>query len=125
MAQNTASVTATRGTVPGTANDSPVAPALFTTTPRRDYIPDAARVGDGIATPEMAAARQAYAQGDYASARSEAKRVLKDKASSPQARMEAADLLDRTDIDHGPIAAAISFLILLALMVMFVATNGK
>ena len=39
--------------------------------------------------------------------------------------MEAGDLLDRTEIDHGPIAAAVAFVILLGLMLMFFATNGK
>jgi hypothetical protein len=38
--------------------------------------------------------------------------------------MEAGDLLDRTDIDHGPIAAAVAFVILLGLMLMYFATNG-
>ena len=39
MAQNTQSATASRATVPGTANDEPVGPPLFT-TPRREYIAD-------------------------------------------------------------------------------------
>ena len=40
-------------------------------------------------------------------------------------RMEAGDLLDRTEIDHGPIAAAVAFVILLGLMLMYLATAGK
>lgn len=125
MAQNTQSSTAARATVPGTANDSPVAPALFTQPSKREYVPDAARVGDGTQAPELARARELYAEGDYASARAEAKRVLRAKESSAQARAEAGDLLDRTDIDHGPIAAAVAFVILLGLMLMFFATNGS
>lgn len=125
MAQNTQSVTATRATVPGTANDTPVAPALFTEPSKRDYIPDAKRVGDGTQAPELARARELFAAGEYAAARAEAKRVAKNKDASAQARMEAGDLIDRTEIDHGPIAAAVAFVILLGLMLMFFATNGK
>ena len=125
MAQNTQSVTATRATVPGTANDTPVAPALFTEPAKRDYIPDAKRVGDGAQAPELARARELFAEGEYAAARAEAKRVAKNKDASAQARMEAGDLIDRTEIDHGPIAAAVAFVILLGLMLMFFATNGK
>ena len=125
MAQNTQSVTASRGTVPGTANDAPVAPPLFTQPAKRDYVPDAKRVGDGAATPELDQARAFMAEGDFASARAEAKRVVKDKQATPQARMEGQDLIDRTDIDHGPIAAAVSFVILLGLLLMYFATAGK
>ena len=46
MAQNTQSATASRAGVPGTANDEPVAPPLFTQPPRREYITDAKRVGE-------------------------------------------------------------------------------
>jgi hypothetical protein len=125
MAQNSQSSTASRATVPGTANDAPVAPPLFTSPTKREYIPDAKRVGDGTQAPELAAAREAFANGDYSIARKEAKRVLRQKDVSPQARMEAGDLLDRTAVDHGPIATAVAFLILLGLMLMFFATNGK
>jgi hypothetical protein len=125
MAQNTQSVTATRATVPGTANDTPVAPALFTEPAKRDYIPDAKRVGDGAQAPELARARELFVEGEYAAARAEAKRVAKNKDASAQARMEAGDLIDRTEIDHGPIAAAVAFVILLGLMLMLFATNGK
>lgn len=125
MAQNTQSVTASRGTVPGTANDAPVAPPLFTQPAKRDYVPDAKRVGDGATTPELDKARAFMAEGDFASARAEAKRLLKDKQATPQGRMEAQDLIDRTDIDHGPIAAAVSFVILLGLLLMYFATAGK
>ena len=124
MAQNSQSATATRNTVPGTANAAPIAPALFTDPPRRDYIPDAKRVGGAIETPELAHARELFEQGAYGECRAEARRVLKAKDSSTEAKMEAGDLLDRTDIDHGPIATAVAFLILLALMLMFVATSG-
>ena len=51
--------------------------------------------------------------------------MLKSKDSGAQAKMEAADLLDTTDIDHGPIAAAVAFVILLGLMLMYFATAGK
>ena len=125
MAQNTQSVTASRATVPGTANDAPVAPPLFTEPSKREYVPDAKRVGDGAQAPELAAARDAFAAGDYHTARAEAKRVLKSPESSAKARMEAGDLIDRTDVDHGPIATAVAFVILLGLMLMFFATNGK
>jgi len=125
MAQNTQSVTASRATVPGTANDAPVAPPLFTEPSKREYVPDAKLVGDGAEAPELAAAREAFAAGDYHLARAEAKRVLKSKDVPAAARMEAGDLLDRTDVDHGPIAAAVAFVILLGLMLMFFATNGK
>ena len=125
MAQNSQSTTAARATVPGTANLEPVAPPLFTTPAKRDYIPDAKRLRESLATPEMEQARALFDEGDFTSARAEAKRVLKAEGSSATARMEAADLIDRTDIDHGPIAAAVSFLILLGLMLMFFATNGK
>ena len=125
MAQNTQSSTAVRATVPGTANDEPVAPALFTQPAKREYVPDAKRVGDGAQAPELAKARELFDEGDYAMARAEAKRVLRGKDSPAQARMEAADLLDRTDIDHGPIAAAVAFVILLGLMLMYFATSGK
>jgi hypothetical protein len=125
MAQNTQSSTAARATVPGTANDAPVAPPLFTQPAKREYIPDAKRVGDGAQAPELAKARELFEEGNYAGARTEAKRVLRGKESTAQARMEAADLLDRTDIDHGPIAAAVAFVILLGLMLMYFATAGK
>ncbi len=125
MAQNTQSSTAARATVPGTANDTPVAPALFTQPAKREYVPDAKRVGDGAEAPELDRARELFAEGDYAAARAEAKRVLRTKESSAHARMEAADLLDRTDVDHGPIAAAVAFVILLGLMLMYFATAGK
>ncbi|HEY2029949.1 MAG TPA: hypothetical protein VGH20_12150 [Myxococcales bacterium] len=125
MAQNTQSNTAARATVPGTANDAPIAPPLFTAPAKRDYIPDAKRVGDGTQAPELQAARDAFANGDYATARREAKQVLKQKEVTAQAKMEAGDLLDRTDVDHGPIATAVAFLILLGLMLMFFATSGK
>lgn len=125
MAQNTQSATATRNTIPGTANEAPVLPELFTEPARRDYIPDAKRVGDGAQAPELARARELFADGDYALARAEAKRVIKDAAATPAAKMEAGDLLDRTEIDHGPIAAAVAFVILFALMLMYLAMNGK
>jgi hypothetical protein len=123
MAQNTQSVTASRATVPGTANDEPVGPSLFT-TPRREYIPDAKRVGDGLQAPELERARALFAEGDFHRARAEARRVLKSKEATPAAKMEAADLIDRTAIDHGPIAAAIAFVIMLGLMLMYLATSG-
>ena len=59
MAQNTQSTTASRATVPGTANDAPVEPSLFTA--RREYIADAKRVGDGAQVPELAKARELFA----------------------------------------------------------------
>src|ERR1700750_1515687 len=124
MAQNTQSSTASRATVPGTANDAPIAPSLFTSA-KRDYIPDAKRVGDGMQAPELESARAAFADGNYAVARRDARKVLKAKDSTPQARMEAGDLIDRTDVDHGPIATAVAMFILLGLMLMFFATNGK
>lgn len=125
MAQNTQSATASRATVPGTANDAPVAPPLFTAPPKREYVPDAKRVGDGAQAPELSKARELFAAGDYARARAEARRVLKAEGVSMQAKMEAGDLIDRTDIDHGPVAAAVAFLVLLGLMLMYFATNGK
>ncbi|TMA26665.1 MAG: hypothetical protein E6J78_13010 [Deltaproteobacteria bacterium] len=124
MAQNTQSTTAARATVPGTANDAPVTPSLFTESSKRDYIPDAKRLHEGEQTPEMAKGRALFEEGDYAAARAEAKRVLKSKEASPAARMEAGDLLDRTEIDHGPVAAAVAFVILLGLMLMYLATLG-
>jgi hypothetical protein len=124
MAQNSQSATAARNTVPGTANPSPVSPPLFTAPPRRDYVPDAKRVSGTLATKECEGARAFFAAGDYARCRAEARHVLKDKGSSDEARMEAQDLIDRTDIDHGPIATAVAFVILVALMLMFVATSG-
>jgi hypothetical protein len=123
MAQNTPSATASRNTVPGTANDKPIAPPLFTA--KREYIPDAKRATELLATPEMAQARAYFDEGDFAAARREAKRVLRAKDTSPEARMEAGDLLDRTAIDQGPIAAAFAFLILFGLMLMYFATNGR
>ncbi len=125
MAQNTQSVTATRATAPGTANDTPVAPPLFTEAAKRDYIPDAKRVGDGAQAPELAKARELFAAGDYQAARAEAKRLARRKDVSAQARMEAEDLIDRMEIDHGPVAAAVAFVIMLGLMLMYFATNGK
>lgn len=125
MAQNTPSATAARATVPGTANDDPVAPPLFTQPPKREYIPDAKRVGDTAKAPELEKARALFDDGDYGGARAEAKRVFKDKNASPQARMEAGDILDRTAIDHGPIATAVAFVILLGLMLMYFGVNGK
>jgi hypothetical protein len=123
MAQNTPSATASRNTVPGTANEKPVAPPLFTA--KREYIPDAKRATELLATPEMERARAFFDDGDFGSARREAKRVLRGKESSAEARMEAGDLLDRTAIDQGPIAAAVAFLILFGLMLMYFATNGR
>jgi hypothetical protein len=125
MAQNTQSATAARATVPGTANDAPVAPPLFTQPAKREYIPDAKRVGDGAQAPELAKARDFFAEGDYANARAEARRVLRDAAATPAAKMEAGDLIDRTDVDHGPIATAVAFVIMLGLLLMYFAMNGK
>ncbi len=123
MAQNTQSATASRATVPGTANEAPLSPALFTA--RRDYTPDAKRLKESLQTPEMARARALFDQGNYAGARSEAKRVRKGKDTPTAAKMEAGDLLDRTAIDQGPIATAVAFVIMLGLMLMFFAANGK
>ena len=78
-----------------------------------------------IPTEELEKARAFFASDDFAQARAEARRVLKDAASSAQARMEAGDLIDRTDIDHGPIATAVAFVILLGLLLMFFFMNGK
>jgi hypothetical protein len=125
MAQNTPSATATRNTVPGLANEEPVTPSLFTAPPRREYTADAKRMKESLATPELARARALFEEGNFAAARALAKRVLRAKDASPEARMEAGDLLDRTAIDHGPLAAAVGFLILLGLLLMYVATNGK
>ena len=128
MAQNSQSSTATRNTVPGTANPNPVAPELFTGSTgvaRRDYIPDAKRVSGTLATPECAHARELFAAGNYGTCRAEAKRVIADKSSPAEAKMEAGDLLDKTALDHGPIATAVAFLILFALMLMFVTQNGS
>jgi hypothetical protein len=124
MAQNTQSATASRNTVPGTANESPVAPPLFTTT-KREYIPDAKRLTELPQTKEMEQARALFDEGDYGGARRMAKKILKTKDATPEARMEAGDLLDRTAIDQGPIAAAVAFLILFGLMLMYFATNGR
>jgi hypothetical protein len=124
MAQNTASVTANRNTVPGTANEQPVAPPLFTGVPRREYTPDAKRMKEPLLTPELERARALFEEGNFAGARAEAKRVLRSKEASRDARMEAGDLLDRTAIDQGPLAAAVGFLILLGLLLMYVATNN-
>jgi hypothetical protein len=125
MAQNTQSNTASRASIPGTANDSPVAPPLFTTAAKREYVPDASRVGDGVQVPEMDAARKHFAEGNYAEARAIARSIVKSKDANPQSCMEAADLIDRTDIDHGPIATAVAFVILFGLMLMYLATSGK
>ena len=125
MAQNTKSITANRGSVPGTANDTPVAPPLFTQPAKREYVADARRVGDGLQAPELTAARAHFVEGNFSLARAEARRVLKAKESSAAAKMEAGDLIDRTDIDQGPIATAVAFVILLGLMLMFIATSGK
>jgi hypothetical protein len=59
MAQNSQSTTAARATFPGTANDEPITPPLFTDAAKRDYIPDAKRLHEGEQTPEMAKARAA------------------------------------------------------------------
>jgi uncharacterized protein HemY len=123
MAQNSQSATASRGTVPGTANEAPVAPNLFT-TPRRDYIADAQRVRESLQTPEMARARSLFEEGDYQAARREARQLLKRKDAPAEARSEAQDLLDRTDLDHGPLATAVALLILLGLLLMFFSVNG-
>src|SRR3954468_17485332 len=69
MAQNTASATAGRNTVPGTANEQPVAPPLFTGAPRREYTPDAKRMKEPLATPELERARALFDQGNFAGAR--------------------------------------------------------
>ena len=74
---------------------------------------------------ELEKARAFFVEGDYASARAEARLVLRDKTASAQARMEAGDLIDRTDIDHGPIATAVAFVILLGLLLMYFSMNGK
>ncbi|MFL5395870.1 MAG: hypothetical protein ACJ79G_23810 [Myxococcales bacterium] len=78
-----------------------------------------------LATPEMERARALFDEGNFAAARAEAKRVRRSKEASREARMEAGDLLDRTAIDQGPLAAAVGFLILLGLLLMYVATNGS
>jgi hypothetical protein len=51
--------------------------------------------------------------------------VRANKDANAQAKMEAGDLIDRTEVDHGPIAAAVAFIILLGLMLMYFATAGK
>ncbi len=89
---------------------------------RRDYIPDAARMGGPLATEQLAAARTFLAGGNTRGARSEAKRVLKDAAAPTNAKWEAEDLLDRTSIDAGPLAAGVAMLIAIALMLMYYAT---
>src|SRR5258708_4912209 len=73
MAQNTQSATASRNTVPGTANEKPVAPPLFTTA-KREYIPDAKRVTELPQTKEMEEARALFEDGDYGAARRAAKK---------------------------------------------------
>lgn len=128
MAQNSQSATATRNTVPGTANANPITPELFTGSTgvaRRDYIPDAKRVSGMLETEECAQARALFADGDYGRCRAEAKRIVAAKDTSAEAKMEAGDLLDKTALDQGPIATAVAFLILLALILMFVAQNGS
>ena len=125
MAQNSQSTTASRASIPGTAHPDPIAPSLFTAPARRDYIPDASRQAEGLSTPEMAKARALFAEGDYQAARAEARRLIKALETPAPAMMEAQDLIDRTDLDHGPLAAAVGFLIMLGLMLMFFATNGK
>ena len=125
MAQNTTSTTASRATVPGTANDAPVSPPLFTQPAKREYIADGKRLKEGFTTKEMEPARALFDDGDYGSARREARRVVKSKDAPAEAKMEAQDLIDRTDIDHGPIATAVGFLILFGLMLMFFLTSGK
>src|SRR5438093_12399937 len=117
MAQNTQSATASRNTVPGTANEKPVAPSLFTTS-KREYIPDAKRVTELLQTKEMEEARALFEEGDYGAARRAAKRVLKAKDISREARMEAGDLLDQTAIDARPIAAAVASLTPFGLVVI-------
>ena len=87
--------------------------------------PDAKRMKEPLATPELARARAFFDEGNFASARAEAKRVRRSKEASAETRMEAGDLLDRTAIDQGPLAAAVGFLILLALLLMYVATNNS
>ena len=124
MAQNSQSATASRNSIPGLANDAPVAPSLFTSAPRREYIPDAKRRQPMLATPELAKARDYFDGGDYQAARREAKQLLKSKDAPALARMEAGDILDRTALDHGPLATAVALLILLGLMLMYFATNG-
>jgi hypothetical protein len=125
MAQNSQSSTASRASIPGTANPAPIAPALFTSAVRRDYTPDAKRQGEGLKTTEMEKARAAFDAGDYHAARAEARRLIKAKETPAPAKMEAQDLIDRTDLDHGPLASAVGLLILLGLMLMFFATNGR
>src|SRR5437588_12241935 len=100
MAQNTQSATASRNTVPGTANEKPVAPALFTTS-KREYIPDAKRVTELLQTKEMEQARVLFDEGDYGAARREDKRVLKAKDASPVARMKAGYLIYRSAVVQG------------------------
>ena len=125
MAQNSQSATSERGTVPGTANPAPLAPALFTAPARRPYVADARRVGGAGGAPELAKAYSLFDQGDLRGARAAARALLGDKAAPEAARSEAQDLIDRTDLDHGPLAAAVAFLILLGLMLMYFATAGK
>jgi hypothetical protein len=79
---------------------------------------------ESLATPELAAARALFEQGDYQGARRLAKALLRQKDAPAQARMEAGDMLDRTALDHGPLAAAVAFLILLGLMLMYFSVNG-
>src|SRR5258708_36003283 len=107
MAQNTQSNTAARNTVPGTANDEPVTPELFTKPARREYIPDAKRVGDGAQATELAKARELFAAGDYHGARADAKRGLKNKEPGAHAKAAAADLLCAPSVGHMAVATVV------------------
>lgn len=103
------------------APTSTQATAQQTGVTRRDYVPDAKRKGGPLQTPELAKARALYADEDIRGARAEARRISKDAAAPVEARWEADDLLDRTDIDAGPLAAGVAMLIAIALMLMYYA----
>src|SRR4051812_50130464 len=98
MAQNPSPATAGRNTVPGTANEEPVAPPLFTGAPRREYTPDAKRMKEPLATPELARARAQFDEGNFAAARAEARRGLPPQEAPAGGRMGAGDLPRRAAV---------------------------
>ncbi len=81
----------------------------------------AKRKSSSLSTPQCARARELLDQGDIRGARAECKRIVKDAGAPGDAKSEAQDILDSTDIDAGPLAMAVAALITLGFLFMYLA----
>jgi hypothetical protein len=74
-------------------------------------------------TETMAKARALFSGEDFRGAKAECRRILRDPASTEQAKMEAMDMLDRLRVDPGPLAATVAGLIIIGLLFLYLVTK--